>query len=231
MFLEDGEWSSAEQYCDKVLDVDPENAYAYLAKLMVEFHARNQKELLNCPQPFDHSNNYKKVFRFGDEKLKKTLISYLEQIDARNLEHIYCEATSVMTVAKGIDAYITAADLFKSISHYKDSQKLEAHCREKATAAARKANRKKRINSTLVLIVIIICHLFQGINIAVLGSKFLPLLPDCQRNRFCNSLCLFQIGSHHLNRHAHFFYICADEAMGKGYIQDSRLVFVVFDAF
>ncbi|MBQ9833369.1 MAG: hypothetical protein IJO48_06525, partial [Clostridia bacterium] len=85
------------------------------------------------------------------------LISYLEQIDARNLEHIYCEATSVMTVAKGIDAYITAADLFKSISHYKDSQKLEAHCREKATAAARKANRKKRINSTLVLIVIIIC--------------------------------------------------------------------------
>ena len=30
MFLEDGDWKSAEEYCEKVLDIDPENAEAYL---------------------------------------------------------------------------------------------------------------------------------------------------------------------------------------------------------
>lgn len=30
IFLEDGDWSSADEYCEKVLDLDPENAQAYL---------------------------------------------------------------------------------------------------------------------------------------------------------------------------------------------------------
>ena len=36
MFLEDGEWQSADEYAEKVLDIDPENGEAYLAKAMVE---------------------------------------------------------------------------------------------------------------------------------------------------------------------------------------------------
>ena len=35
MFLEDGDWESADEYCERVLDQDPENAMAYLGKLMV----------------------------------------------------------------------------------------------------------------------------------------------------------------------------------------------------
>ena len=37
MFLEEGDWSNADNYCEKVLDIDPENAEAYLGKLMVEY--------------------------------------------------------------------------------------------------------------------------------------------------------------------------------------------------
>ncbi len=33
MFLEDGDWESADEYCEKVLDIDPENAQAYVGKL------------------------------------------------------------------------------------------------------------------------------------------------------------------------------------------------------
>ncbi len=29
MFLEDGNWSEADEYCEKVLDIEPENAKAY----------------------------------------------------------------------------------------------------------------------------------------------------------------------------------------------------------
>ena len=35
MFLEDGDFQSADEYCEKVLDNDPECAEAYLGKLMV----------------------------------------------------------------------------------------------------------------------------------------------------------------------------------------------------
>ena len=33
MFLEDKDWNAANEYCEKVLDIDPENALAYLGKL------------------------------------------------------------------------------------------------------------------------------------------------------------------------------------------------------
>ena len=36
MFLEDRDWESAEEYCEKVLDIDPECADAYLCKALVE---------------------------------------------------------------------------------------------------------------------------------------------------------------------------------------------------
>ena len=53
MFLEDGDWSAADEYCEKVLDIDPENAMAYLGKLMAECRACRMEDLQNCEQPFD----------------------------------------------------------------------------------------------------------------------------------------------------------------------------------
>ena len=37
MFLEEEKWKEADEYCEKVLDIDPENPEAYLGKLMVEY--------------------------------------------------------------------------------------------------------------------------------------------------------------------------------------------------
>ena len=45
-FLEDGEWRRAEEYCERVLDYDIENAYAYLGKLMIELKVPIRKWLL-----------------------------------------------------------------------------------------------------------------------------------------------------------------------------------------
>ena len=45
MFLEDGNFKEADEYCEKVLDQDPENAQAYLGKLMAEVKVRKQEAL------------------------------------------------------------------------------------------------------------------------------------------------------------------------------------------
>jgi Tfp pilus assembly protein PilF len=73
MFLEDGDWTSADKYCERVLDIDPENAQAYLGKLMAELHVKNQDILKDQAEPFNASINYQKAIRFADEKLKSTL--------------------------------------------------------------------------------------------------------------------------------------------------------------
>ena len=58
MFLEDGEWASATEYCERVLDQDPENAKAYLGKLMAELRVNLQDIISDCSEPFDERNNY-----------------------------------------------------------------------------------------------------------------------------------------------------------------------------
>ena len=83
MFLEDGEWSSAAEYCEKVLDVDPECAEAYLGKLMAQLKVNEREQLQNCAKSFDDNNNYKKILRFGDETLKAEVVGYNDGIRAR----------------------------------------------------------------------------------------------------------------------------------------------------
>ena len=83
MFLEDGDWSAAAEYCEKVLDIDPECAEAYLGKLMAQLKVNEREQLQNCAKSFDDNNNYKKILRFGDETLKAEVVGYNDGIRAR----------------------------------------------------------------------------------------------------------------------------------------------------
>lgn len=139
MFLEDGDWNSANEYCEKVLDIDPENPSAYLGKLLSELRVRKQESLKDCAEPFDHSNNYQKAVRFADEKLKTALTGYIEHINIRNenarLDSIYTRAKNAMSAANTESAYKEAAHLFETISEYQDSAVLAQSCYEKAEVA------------------------------------------------------------------------------------------------
>ncbi len=53
LFLEDGDWQNADEYCERVLDIEPENALGYLGKLMAEQRVRKQEDLNHCEKPFD----------------------------------------------------------------------------------------------------------------------------------------------------------------------------------
>ena len=143
MFLEDGDWNSANEYCEKVLDIDPENAVAYLGKLLSELRVRKQESLKDQAEPFDHSNNYQKAIRFADEKLKSTLTGCIEYINTRNenarLDGIYTSAKNAMSAANTESAYKEAAVLFESISEHQDSSSLADECYKKAEVARKDA--------------------------------------------------------------------------------------------
>ena len=86
IFLEDEDWDSADEYCEKVLDIDPECAEAYVGKLMVELQIKQQDALKDQEEPFDDMSNYQKAVRFADDNLKATLIGYIECINTREEE-------------------------------------------------------------------------------------------------------------------------------------------------
>ena len=140
MFLEDGDWDSANEYCEKVLDIDPENARAYLGKLLAELHLHKPDALKDCAEPFDRNSHYQKACRFADEELKNMLTGYIEHINNRNeetrLAAAYNKAMNAMRSAGSEVAYKTAADQFMAIRTYKNSEELATQCKKLAKEKA-----------------------------------------------------------------------------------------------
>lgn len=132
MFLEEGNWSEADAYCERVLDEDPENANAYLGKLMAELMVNYKENLSDYNYDFSYSSNYEKVMRFGDDILKAQLNEYIKTIQIRKkkeeIENAYQQALTTMNRAYNKSDYLQALDIFKSLGDYKDSQYLISQC-------------------------------------------------------------------------------------------------------
>ena len=184
MFLEDGDWNSANEYCEKVLDIDPENASAYLGKLLSELRVRKQESLKDQAEPFDHNNNYQKAIRFADDKLKAALAGYIEHINTRNenarLDGIYTRAKNAMSAANTESAYKEAAHLFESIDEYQDSAVLAQSCYDlaqscykKAEIARKEAERIAKRNKKIAIITTpIVCAIIAFL--IVLNTVIIP---------------------------------------------------------
>lgn len=76
MFLEDRDFIQADEYFERVLDLDPECAKAYAGKLMVERKKSTEDELKKDIVPLEKSIYYNKIIKFADKALKERYISY-----------------------------------------------------------------------------------------------------------------------------------------------------------
>ena len=191
MFLEDGEWAKADDFCERVLDLDPENAQAYLVKLMAELHVRRQEDLPNCKQPFDRSNNFQNAVRFGDKALKDELngcITHIAEICRK--DSIYANARSQMT-GNAVSGYEAAIKTFSTISGWKDADEQINACQrkieeikakkeadrlererraEERRIAAEKAAKKRKRTIAIVTPIIVACIAF----VIVLTTVIIP---------------------------------------------------------
>jgi transcription elongation factor Elf1 len=93
LFLEDSEFDRADDFCEKVLNIDPENASAYLGKLLIEFQCKTKEELSTVNESISNSKNYSKILRFGTaeevqsvEKINKTIQDRLAERKRKEAE-------------------------------------------------------------------------------------------------------------------------------------------------
>lgn len=190
LFLEDGDWQEADAYCEKVLDVDPENAQAYLGKLMAELKVRRRDELKNCAEPFDGSGNYQKAFRFGDASLKEQLSGCIAFISERNetarKTGIYNDAAKAMNSAGTEAQFNDAAAKFRSISGFKDADALAEECvkqaeerrieaeheaEEQRISAEKAAKKRKKVIAIAAPIICVLCIAFTVLLMQVIIPK------------------------------------------------------------
>lgn len=132
MFLEDGNWQEADAYCEKVLDQDPENARAYLGKLMAQLHIATKEKLPNCATELTQNDNYQKALRFADNALHTTLTEANEQICRRNAKAVYDRAAEIAKSATSMAEFQNAANMFASIEQFEDAAEKREECQQSA---------------------------------------------------------------------------------------------------
>ncbi len=149
LFLEDGKWEDADNYCERVLDIEPRNAEAYVVKLMAELHVRRRNQLANVGKPFDNSTNYRNALRFGDKKLEDELDDYIIRINERNENarrtEIYNNAKKLMLNANTEDEFRNIACGFRRMGAFKDAAILAEECEKEAVICGKNATYNKAI--------------------------------------------------------------------------------------
>jgi hypothetical protein len=139
MFLEDSKWGEANEYCEKVLDIDPECADAYLGKLLAELRVTRKAGLESCQRPFDQRDNYNKIKRFGDQALIAELDRYNDIIRERNEENRKAstyEAGAQLADCQTSQKQREAAQKFETIPNYRDAKVRASACYAKANELA-----------------------------------------------------------------------------------------------
>lgn len=153
MFLEDSNWQEADEYCEKVLDQDPENAQAYVGKVLAKLRLNNVLDLtdhfikLYGNKDFDRAIRFAvgqekkqlsqikeiadkkwfaKCFSIGVSKYQKQLIIDEEkkQREIDRKNGIYERAVRQMNEATEPDDFAKARDTFKSVPGFKDADAL-----------------------------------------------------------------------------------------------------------
>lgn len=123
LFLEDGDWSNANAYCEKILDNDPECAEAYLGKLLIDVKVKRKEDLTCTSQDFEHTNNFQKTMRFANDELKNLLTEYVEKNKEFRLEHRYVKACDYIKTIE--NNYENVAQVFGEIKDEISSEKSE----------------------------------------------------------------------------------------------------------
>lgn len=112
LFLEDGDFEQASEYIDRVLDIDPECAPAYAAKVCATFGIRKVSGLEETTFQYEDNLDWQKALRFAEPKQKDLYEGYAAKVKER--------------VTRQIRDYAWDCAVEMAISSKADREKLDA---------------------------------------------------------------------------------------------------------
>lgn len=175
--LEEQDFQKADELIEESLNRDPENAGAYIAKLMIKNRVSKQERLADLPAPFDQDVDYKRALRFADEGTRKMLEGYHQTILARLAKEAEekrlreeqaaeVRAKNLYEKAKAgeeIGEYELAALTYRELGEYEDAPDRLMDClkyikeeKEQALALQKKKEARQRKIAILLIIALVI---------------------------------------------------------------------------
>lgn len=146
LFLEDGDFARADEFCEQVLNHEPRNARAYLGKLLIDTKCRTVSELVACDRFVDGMANYGKAMRFGDEAFTAELKKYADANRERINRCFYESTVEKAEKTNTVSGYEKAREqLLKMIGYAPAVSKAEEYLKriEELNARARASQKKK----------------------------------------------------------------------------------------
>ncbi len=122
-------------FCEELLRRNPQNAEAYLCRVMIENNCRNVEELADCEKPLEASANFSCAVYYATDELKATLNGYAvrvkDRIREKERQDAYNRGKALFAAATGKDAVTAAAKIFGDLGDYSDSAELLKQCEER----------------------------------------------------------------------------------------------------
>lgn len=114
MFLGSSDFESADSYCERILDIDPKCAKAYLGKLLVEFRCRREDELDTLTVDITESQNYRNAVQYGCD------------LKEHATKALYNRGCKLLEASETLKQLAGARKCFEQIEDYEDSgEKLQ----------------------------------------------------------------------------------------------------------
>ncbi len=158
MFLEERNFRSAVEYCEKALDADPSNDMAYLFMLLIDLKLVKKEQLQGLCVRFDKNANYQRFMKVSmNEALKKEIKNYCDSVP-RNIQNAklresHANAQNLMKRTKSVSAQKDAVRILEGMMPYTNVQEDLDKARALLAAAKKKARIARLIRFAVVLCV------------------------------------------------------------------------------
>lgn len=150
IFLADGEWDRASEYAERVLDIDPENAEAYLVKVMVELEVKDRSELSKYGANVMDAEDYEKVAKYAKGNFAKEFASIRYEALKTQFE-VACgdaEEAQGFPPAEAEERWKEIAEEFEWAEEYPGAAEWVQECRKRAV----EAGQAKHFNNACALV-------------------------------------------------------------------------------
>jgi len=128
LFLEDSDWGQARDYFNKVLDLDPEYAPAYVGLLCADLQVKRHTDIEGVNKPLTQNLNYQKAVRFSGSEGQIRLKGYEMKIKERLLEEKYNKLVQLYQTAKTEVDFQNLEIEFREIEGYKEADTYIRDC-------------------------------------------------------------------------------------------------------
>ncbi len=153
-FLADGDFENADAYAEKVLDLVPESAEAYLVKFCCELEVTQRENLATRSEigEFD-GPNYNKLMQYAGDALKEEIDGYLQSVKENEEKRVAQERLAdfgqTCKRMKEVDSVTSLNQILETFESLKDiegaEKKIEA-CRQALSLAQQRDALKEELS-------------------------------------------------------------------------------------